>query len=71
MTAAGRADLVLLMPQEIYVMKLKYGHTAQEAMEQLRTKDYAAKWKHDGCPVRLLAINISKEIRTVDDWICE
>ena len=70
-TAAGRADLVLLMPQEIYVMELKYGHTVQEAMEQLRARDYAAKWRHDGRPLRLLAINISKETRTVDDWVCE
>ncbi|MBQ7691531.1 MAG: ATP-binding protein [Muribaculaceae bacterium] len=70
-TAAGRADLVLLMPQEIYVMELKYGHTVQEAMEQLRARDYAAKWRHDGSPVRLLAINISKETRTVDDWACK
>ncbi len=68
-TAAGRADLVLLMPQDIYVIELKYGHTAQEAIEQLRAKDYAAKWRHDGRPVRLLAINISKDTRTVDDWL--
>ena len=64
-------SLVLLMPQEIYVMEVKYGHTAQEAMEQLHTKDYATKWKHDSRPVRLLGINISKETRTVDDWLCE
>ena len=70
-TAAGRADLVLLMPQEIYIIELKYGHIAQEAMEQLHTKDYTAKWSHDGRPVRLLAINIDKETRTIDDWICE
>ena len=70
-TAAGRADLVLLMPREIYLMELKYGHTVQEAMEQLRTKDYTVKYRHDGRPVRLLAINISKETRTIDDWLCE
>ena len=70
-TAAGRADLVLLMPQEIYVIELKYGHTAQEALEQLRSRDYAAKWRHDGRTVRLLAINIATDTRTVDDWLCE
>lgn len=31
----------------------------------------AAKWKHDGRPVRLLAISVNKETRTVDDWLCE
>ena len=34
-------------------------------------KDYAVKWKHDGRPVRLLAISVNKETRTVDDWLCE
>ena len=70
-TAAGRADLVLLMPQEIYIIELKYGHTAQDALEQLHTKDYTAKWNHDDRPVRLLAINVDKETRTIDDWLCK
>ena len=70
-TSNGRADLVLLMPQEIYVVELKYSATAQEAMAQLQRKDYAVKYRHDGHPVRLLAININKETRTIDDWLCQ
>ena len=59
------------MPQEIYVVELKYSATAQEAMAQLQRKDYAVKYRHDGRPVRLLAININKETRTIDDWLCQ
>ncbi|MBR6283336.1 MAG: ATP-binding protein [Muribaculaceae bacterium] len=70
-TSDGRADIVLLLPQEIYVMELKHGSTAQEAMDQLQRKDYAVKYRHDDRPVRLLAMNINKETRTIDDWLCQ
>ncbi len=70
-TSDGRADAVLLMPKDIYLMELKHDSTAQEAMEQLRRKDYAVKYRHDGRPVHLLAINISRESRTIDDWLVE
>ena len=70
-TSDGRADVVMLMPGEIYVIELKHGATAQEAMEQLRRKDYAVKYRHGDRPVRLLAINIDRDTRTVDDWLCQ
>ena len=70
-TSDGRVDIVLRMPQTIYVMELKYGKTAAAAMEQLRGKNYAIKYAHDGRTVRLLGLNINKETRTIDDWQCE
>ena len=70
-TANGRADLVLRMPDAIYVIELKYGKTVAEAMEQLHRKDYAAKYSHDGRPVRLLAINLAGDTRTIDAWQLE
>ena len=70
-TSDGRVDIVLRLPQTIYVMELKYGKTAAAAMEQLRGKNYAVKYAHDGRTVRLLGLNINKETRTIDDWQCE
>ncbi len=70
-TSNGRADLVLRMPDAIYVIELKYGKTVAEAMEQLHRKDYAAKYCHDGRPVRLLGINLAGDTRTIDAWQLE
>ncbi len=70
-TSDGRIDIVLRMPNAIYVAELKHGRSADEALQQLRRKDYAAKYRHDGRPLQLLAINISPETRTVDDWLLE
>ena len=40
-------------------------------MEQLRRKDYAAKYRRDGRPMRQLAINISPDTRTIDEWLIQ
>ncbi len=69
-TSDGRADIVLRLPGGIYVVELKYGKTVAEAMEQLRRKDYAAKWRGDGRPVHLLGMNIDPATRTIDAWQC-
>ena len=70
-TSDGRADIVLRLPGGIYVVELKYGKTVAEAMEQLRRKDYAAKWRGDGRPVHLLGMNIDPATRTIDAWQCQ
>ena len=70
-TSDGRADIVLRLPQDIYVIELKYGKTVEAAMEQLHRKDYAAKWRGDGRRIRLLGMNISADTRTIDAWRCE
>jgi len=70
-TSDGRADIVLRLPQDIFVIELKYGKTVDAAMEQLHRKDYAAKWRGDGRRIRLLGMNINADTRTIDAWRCE
>ena len=70
-TSDGRADIVLRMPHDIYVVELKYGKSVDEAMEQLHRKDYAAKWRGDNRTIHLLGMNIDPTTRTIDTWRCE
>lgn len=70
-TSNGRADIVVKMKQDIYIIELKYGKTAVQAMDQLLDKDYAAKFSEDGRPIFLLAINIGPATRGVDSWLCQ
>jgi len=70
-TSNGRADIVVRMPQDIYIVEMKYGKSVEEAMEQLHQKDYAAKFREDPRPVHLLGINIDRETRGVDAWRVE
>ena len=70
-TSNGRADIVVRMPQDIYIVEMKYGKSVEEAMEQLHQKDYAAKFREDPRPVHLLGINIDRDTRGVDTWRVE
>ena len=67
-TALGRADVVVFMNDATYVMELKVGGTAQEALEQIDTKDYAVPYQGTGLPVVKIGIGFSKETRTVSEW---
>jgi len=70
-TSNGRADIVVRMPQDIYIVEMKYGKTIEEAMQQLHSKDYAAKFREDPRPVHLLGINIDRDTRGIDAWHLE
>ena len=41
----------------IYVVELKLNKTAQNAMQQIENKDYAAKYRKDGKRIMLIGIN--------------
>lgn len=59
------------MPKGIYVMELKYDHTAQEALNQLNNKGYADKYLLDGRPVIKVGLAFSSDERNVKEWKVE
>ncbi|MBQ8064566.1 MAG: ATP-binding protein [Prevotella sp.] len=67
-TAKGQSDLTLLMPRGIYVMEIKYNHTAQEALDQITRKGYVEKYAIDGRPITKVGISFSSEERNITDW---
>lgn len=67
----GRADLVVSMPDAVYVLELKVGGSAADALRQIDSKGYAIPYKADGRRVVKVGVSFNKETRTVDDWIVE
>ena len=67
-TALGKADVVVFMNDATYVMEIKINATAQEALEQIDTKNYAVPYEGTGLPVVKIGIGFSKETRTVSEW---
>ena len=63
--------MVVFMSDATYVMKLKMRGTAQEALEQINSKDYAIPYQSSGKPVVKIGIAFSQETKTVSDWIVE
>ena len=70
-TTLGKCDLILKMPQAIYVIELKYNHSAQIALYQIEQKDYASTYKDDGRKVFKLGLNFDEVKRNITDWKIE
>jgi len=69
--ARGRTDLVVFMPDAVYVMELKMHGTAQEALEQINSKDYAIPYEAEGKPVIKIGMAFSQESKTLKEWMIE
>ena len=67
-TAEGRADLTLCTPKGIYIIEVKYDHSADEAIHQIIEKNYAGKYRLDGRPVVLVGLAFSSAERNITQW---
>ena len=69
--ASGRVDMVIFMPDAIYVMELKVGDTARHALEQIDARGYARPYLSDGRKVVKVGIRFDADKHTVDEWEVE
>ena len=68
-TNKGRIDLVLQTPDYIYIMEFKLNGTAEEALQQINEKDYAAPFAKDLRKLYKIGINFSSETRNIEKWL--
>ena len=68
-TSNGRIDMVVKANQFTYVFELKFNKTAEEALAQIDTKEYALPFQAEGQKVFKVGVNFSKETRNIDDFI--
>ena len=66
--ARGRADMVVFMPDTIYVMELKLNGTAQDALDQINDKGYALRYATDPRPVVKVGMGFSIEKRALTEF---
>ncbi len=69
--ARGRTDVVVFMPDATYVMEIKMRESAQKALDQINSKDYAIPYQDSGKPVVKIGIAFSQETKTVREWKIE
>jgi len=67
--AGGRVDMVVWMPDTVYVFELKVNGTAQEALEQIDQKGYAFPYQTDGRKVVKVGVKFNAETRVPEDWV--
>lgn len=67
-TADGLIDMLMTLTDRNYLIELKLDGTAQAALNQIDSKDYALAVSNT-LPTTKVGINFSTETGTVTDWI--
>jgi len=72
-TNQGKIDLTLKMPDKIIILEFKlakYG-SAAGAIEQIKARNYPAKYLSEGRPIYLLGISFDETTRNIAEIISE
>ena len=64
----GRIDMVVWMPDTIYVFELKTHGTPLEALQQIDSKGYAIPYQTDNRPVVKVGVLFDAETRVPKEW---
>ncbi len=67
-TSSGRIDVVIQTKDYIYVMELKLDGSADEALQQIEDKGYAAPFAMDSRKLYKIGVNFSSETRGIESW---
>jgi len=67
--AGGRVDMVVWMPDTIYVFEMKTTESAAKALEQINSKGYAIPYQTDGRKVVKVGVKFDTETRVPEEWV--
>lgn len=70
-TSEGRIDMVILTPDYCYVLEFKLDGTAEEAMAQIKDKNYTLPFEMKGQKIIRIGMNFSSETRNIDGVVIE
>jgi hypothetical protein len=70
-SSQGRADAVVETPSDVFIFEFKFNKTAQEAIEQIKTKKYSSKYQNSGKNIVGIGVNFDNETKQIDDWLEE
>ncbi|MBO4513365.1 MAG: AAA family ATPase [Victivallales bacterium] len=65
--ANGQADIVAIHPCGIYIFELKVDASADEALEQVRAKNYDMPYRASGLPIWIAGLNFDRKTRHLKD----
>jgi len=68
-TSAGRIDAIVETRGIVYCFEFKLNGTAEEALAQIDTKEYAYPWTGSGKKVFKVGVNFDYETRNIDKWV--
>lgn len=69
--SAGRIDAVLETPRRVYVLEFELRGTAEEALGQIRERNYHERHLGGGKEVLLVGAAFDEKTRNLGDWRVE
>src|SRR5574344_207957 len=70
-TSRGRIDVFIKTKDVLYIIELKLDGSADEALQQIEEKGYAAPFANDSRTLYKIGVNFSSETRGVEEWKIE
>jgi hypothetical protein len=68
-TNIGRIDAVVKTEHNIYIFEFKLRGSAEDALRQIREKEYAESYRDDGRSVILIGVAFGEKERNITDWL--
>lgn len=68
-TSDGSIDILIETTKYIYVIELKYDHSAEDAINQIDSKLYARPFQTDHRKLFKIGVNFSSKSRCIENWI--
>lgn len=71
--ATGRSNCVVCTADTIYIFEFKLtgNGTAEDAIAQIKKKNYAAQYKANKKKIVLIGTEFDEQVRTIKDWKSE
>ncbi|WP_253679719.1 ATP-binding protein [Treponema sp. OMZ 788] len=71
--ATGRADCIVELKDKVYIFEFKLisTGTAEDAIKQIKDKNYAGKYSGSGKKIIIVGTNFDEKKRTIQDWKIE
>ena len=70
-SSKGRADSVVETATHVYIFEFKFNKTAAEAMQQIKTKNYAEKYQNTGKSIVGIGVNFKTDEKEINEWEVE
>lgn len=67
-TSDGSIDLKIATDDYIYIIELKYDHSAEDALRQIEEKQYYRPWQSKGKEIILVGAAFSSKTRRIETW---
>lgn len=67
----GRADVILINKNFVYIFEFKVDQDAQTALSQINLKNYAGRYNMDGRKILKIGANFSSKEKNLTDWMVE